>query len=360
MTHDPRIPVAVLGATGTVGQRFVSLLQDHPWFRIAELTASERSAGKPYGEAAAWHLPDPPPAEIAAMEVLPTDPAKAPLESRLVFSALDSKTAKAVEAPTARAGHFVVSNASAHRMDSDVPLIVPEVNPDHLGLLDHQPFGDGALVCNPNCAAIGLVLTLRPLADAFGIEAVQVTTMQAVSGAGLPGVPSLYAIDNLVPNIGGGGEEDKIEAETRRLLGRREGHEVKPGMFVVSAQVVRVPVIDGHTLCVSVRLDTMADLAEVRAAIEGFTAEPQHLGLPSAPERPVHVLDAEDRPQPRLDRDRDRGMAASLGRLRKCPLLDFKYVTLSHNTLRGAAGGSILLAELCLAQGRIAGLEPPA
>ncbi|MEM8931783.1 MAG: aspartate-semialdehyde dehydrogenase [Acidobacteriota bacterium] len=359
MTQDTRLPVAVLGATGAGGQRFVSLLHDHPWFRIAELTASERSAGKPSGEAAAWHLADPPPAEIAEMMVLPTDPENTQLESQLVFSALDSTTAKRVEAPYARAGHFVVSNASAHRMDSDVPLIVPEVNPDHLGLLDHQPFGKGGLVTNPNCATIGLTMTLRPLADAFGIEAVQVTTLQAVSGAGLPGVPSLYAIDNIIPNIGGGGEEAKIEAETRRILGRRDAGEVQPGGFVVSAQVNRVPVIDGHTLCVSVRLDTMADLADVRAAFESFTAEPQRLGLPSAPDRPVHVLDEPDRPQPRLDRDRDRGMAATLGRLRKCPLLDFKYVTLSHNTLRGAAGGSILLAELCLAEGRIRGLSAP-
>lgn len=354
---DSRIPVAVLGATGAVGQRFVSLLHRHPWFRVAELTASDRSAGKPYAEAAAWHLPEPPPTDLADLVVRPTDPGTAPLESRIVFSALDSTTAREVETPYARAGHFVVTNASAHRMDSDVPLVVPEVNPEHLDLLAHQSFGEGALVTNPNCSTIGLVLTLRPLADAFGIEAVQVTTLQALSGAGLPGVPSLSAIDNLVPLIRG--EEEKIEAETRRILGRVEGREVKPGLFVVSAQANRVPVVDGHTLCVSVRLDTMADLHEVRRVFEDFTAEPQRLGLPSAPKKPIHLLAEDDRPQPRLDRDRDRGMAATLGRLRKCPLLDFKYVTLSHNTLRGAAGGSILLAELCLAQGRVAGLAPP-
>jgi aspartate-semialdehyde dehydrogenase len=356
-TSDPRIPVAVLGATGSVGQRFVSLLHRHPWFRIAELTASERSAGKTYAEAASWMQTEPMPAEVASMEVRPTDPDSHALESRLLFSALDANAADQVEAPYARKGHFLVSNARSHRMDSDVPLVVPEVNAEHLDLLTHQRLGDGAIVTNPNCSTIGLTLVLQPLVQNFGVEAVSVVTLQALSGAGIPGVPSMAVIDNIVPYIGN--EEEKIETETRKILGRLDGDGIKPGLFVVSAQCNRVPVTDGHTLCVSVRLDTMTDLEDVRAAFENFTAEPQRLGLPSAPEKPILVLDEIDRPQPRLDRDRDKGMAATVGRLRKCPLLDFKFTTLSHNTLRGAAGGSILLAELCLAKGRIPGLSIP-
>lgn len=354
---DSRIPVAVLGATGSVGQRFVCLLHRHPWFRIAELTASERSAGKTYAEATRWLQAEPMPEEVAEMEVRGTDPDSVPLDSRVLFSALDSRAADRVEAPYARGGHFVVSNASSHRMDGDVPLVVPEVNPDHLGLLDEQKLGEGAIVTNPNCSTIGLTLALRPLAEAFGIEAVSVVTLQALSGAGIPGVPSMMMVDNIVPHIGN--EEEKMETESRKILGRLEAGAIRPGPFVVSAQCNRVPVIDGHTLCVSLRLDTMAELEQVRAAFHQFSAEPQALGLPSAPERPILVLDQVDRPQPRLDRDRGRGMAITIGRLRKCPLLDFKFTTLSHNTLRGAAGGSILLAELCLAQGRIPGLEAP-
>lgn len=359
MIRDARIPVAVLGATGSVGQRFVSLLMDHPWFRLAELTASDRSAGRPYGEAAHWLQSRELPAVVAGLEVRPTDPESAPLESRLVFSALDAAAAETVESVYAKAGHFVVSNAKTHRMDADVPLLVPEVNSSHLGLLEHQSaHAPGALVTNPNCSTIGLVLTLAPLQAAFGIEQVHVVTLQAVSGAGLPGVPSMQMIDNLVPHIGG--EEDKLETETQKILGRLAGTGIEPAAIRVSAQCTRVPVIDGHTLCVSVKLMEGPGVEEVRRALERFSGAPQRLGLPSAPERPVRVLDAPDRPQPRLDREHDKGMTATVGRLRPCPLLGVKYVTLSHNTLRGAAGGSILVAEQALAEGWIAGLSPPA
>jgi aspartate-semialdehyde dehydrogenase len=353
-----RIPVAVLGATGSVGQRFVSLLLHHPWFRLAEVTASERSAGRSYGEAAHWLQSAALPAEVASLLVLATDPHGAPLQSRLVFSALDSAAAEQVEAAYAQAGHFVVSNAKTHRMDPDVPLLVPEVNSAHLGLLEHQrAHAPGAIVTNPNCSTIGLVLTLAPLQAAFGIKQVHVVTMQAVSGAGLPGVPSMQMIDNLVPYIGG--EEDKLETETQKILGALRGDRIEAATIRISAQCTRVAVIDGHTLCVSVKLGGRPSLEDVRAALEGFTAAPQRLGLPSAPERPVRVSDDDDRPQPRLDRDAGKGMAATVGRLRSCPLFDFKYVALSHNTLRGAAGGSILVAEQALAEGRIEGLAIP-
>lgn len=360
MNQDHRIPVAVLGATGSVGQRFVSLLLHHPWFRLAELTASERSAGRPYGEAAHWLQSEELPDEVARIEVMSTHPEKAPLESRLVFSALDSSVAERVESAYAGAGHYVVSNAKSHRMDPDVPLLVPEVNAAHLGLLDHQSaHAPGALLTNPNCSTIGLVLTLAPLHAAFGVEQVHVVTMQAVSGAGLPGVPSMQMIDNMVPHIGG--EEDKLETETQKILGTLdgEGARIDPAPIRVSAQCTRVPVIDGHTLAVSVKLGGTPTLDQVRDAFATYRAAPQKLGLPSAPERPVRVLADADRPQPRLDRDAEKGMAATVGRLRPCPLFDFKYVTLSHNTLRGAAGGSILVAEQALAEGRFSGLVVP-
>lgn len=351
---DAKIPVGVLGATGSVGQRFVSLLADHPWFEIVALTASERSAGKPYGEAVQWFQEQPLPPGVAAMTVLPTAP---PLPCKLLFSALDAAAADTAEGELAGAGHFVVSNAKSHRMDPDVPLVVPEVNPDHLDLVGSQDRGEGAIVTNPNCSTIGLVLALKPLADAFGISTVHVVTMQALSGAGIPGVPSLAAIDNLVPYIPG--EEEKVEAETRKILGRLNGA-IDPASIEISAQCNRVAVIDGHTECVSVRFERPAALEDVREALESFTALPQELGLPSAPTPPILVTDLPDRPQPRLDRGRGRGMAVTVGRLRPCPVFDVKFVVLSHNTLRGAAGGSILVAELAVARGLVPGVRPPA
>ena len=349
-----KIPVAVLGATGSVGQRFVSLLTDHPWFEIAALTASERSAGKPYGEAVRWMQEAPLPPEVAEMEVLPTVP---PLPCRLVFSALDANAADTAEGELATSGCFVVSNARSHRMDPDVPLMVPEVNPDHLDMLQIQDRGEGAILTNPNCSTIGLVLALKPLADAFGLDKVHVVTLQALSGAGVPGVPSLSALDNVVPFISG--EEDKMESETCKILGHWNGREVEPAEVRVSAHCNRVAVIDGHTECVSLSLRRKAELDEVREALAGFRGLPQELGLPSAPSRPVEVTDQVDRPQPRLDRGRGDGMAVTVGRLRPCNLFDFKFVALSHNTLRGAAGGSILVAELAIARGVLPGLQVP-
>lgn len=351
---ETKIPVAVLGATGSVGQRFVALLNGHPWFEIVALTASERSAGKTYGEAASWMQETPLPAHIADMTVLPTEPG---LPCRLVFSALDSQTARKVEGPMADAGHFVVSNASAHRMDPNVPLMVPEVNPDHLDLVQHQSWNnDGAVVTNPNCSTIGLVLALKPLVDAFGLEQVHVVTMQALSGAGVPGVPSMAAIDNVVPYIGN--EEDKLETEPAKILGRLQGDHIEPTDLTLSAQCNRVAVLDGHTECVSILLAERASQDEVQRAFQEFTSVPQRLRLPSAPQQPVHVTSLEDRPQPRLDRGRDGGMAVTVGRLRPCPLFDYKFVALSHNTLRGAAGGSILVAELAVVRGLVPGVDP--
>lgn len=355
--RDTRIPVAVLGATGSVGQRFVQLLEGHPWFRVVELTASERSAGKKYREAAAWFQESALPETMAGLPVLPTDPQTAPLASPILFSALDAAVADRVEAAYARLGHVVVSNARSHRMDPDVPLLVPEVNAEHLALLAGQSFGKGRILTNPNCSTIGLVLALKPLYDAFGLEAVSVVTMQAVSGAGIPGVPSMAILDNLIPLIGG--EEEKLEQETLKILGRLSGAGLVEAEIRIGAACNRVPVIDGHTECVSVKLGRPAALAEVAEALRSFEGEPQRLRLPSAPARPIHLLEEQDRPQPRLDRGRDGGMATAIGRLRPCPLFDYKFVLLSHNTLRGAAGGSILVAELALAQGHLPGLAIP-
>lgn len=356
-SQDRRIPVAVLGATGSVGQRFVQLLDGHPWFRVAELTASERSAGKKYREAASWFQETPMPDAAAELEVLPTDPRSKPLASRLLFSALDSSAAAEVEAPYARRGHVVVSNAKSHRMDRDVPLLVPEVNADHLALVGGQSNGPGAILANPNCSTIGLVLALAPLYRTFGLEAVSVVTMQAVSGAGIPGVPSMAILDNLIPHIGG--EEDKLETEPLKILGQVAEGGIDYAAIKISAACNRVPVIDGHTECVSVKLSRPASLQEVRQALREFRGEPQALGLPSAPSQPIHLLEESDRPQPRLDRNRDLGMATAIGRLRPCPVFDYKFVLLTHNTLRGAAGGAILVAELALAKGRLLGLSLP-
>ena len=333
---------------------------------MARLTASDRSAGRPYREAVSWVQTVPiSPSASPAMDLLPTE-AAAVAGCPLVFSALDAAVAGPIEAELAAAGHLVVTNAGSHRMDADVPLVVPEVNPGHLAVAaDRIARGAGAILANPNCSTIGLALALKPLADAFGLERAHVMTMQAVSGAGLPGVASMQILDNVIPWIAG--EEEKIERETQKIFGRlrADGESGIGGWFVdhaveVSAQCNRVPVVDGHTLCVSVGLERRATIDEVRAAWEAFTAEPQHLRLPSAPRRPIHVLDRPDAPQPRLHRDLEGGMAISVGRLRRCPLLDFRFVTLSHNTLRGAAGGALLLAELAVAKGLLAGRGVPA
>jgi len=346
------IPVAVLGATGSVGQRFVQLLDGHPWLELAVVTGSERSLGRPYGEAARWILDTPMPAAAAALTVRETAPG---LPAPLVFSALGGDVAGPLERDLAQAGHLVVSNASAHRMDADVPLLVPEVNADHLALAAAQRFAaGGAILTNPNCSTIGLVSALAPIHRAFGLDAVLVTTLQAVSGAGLPGVASLAILDNVIPFIGG--EEEKLESELRKILGRLAGagpddYRVEPASITVSAQCTRVPVSDGHTECVSFRLRKEASLRGLRRALAEHEGEPQRLRLPSAPRPAVVVLDDADRPQPRLDRGRGGGMTTTVGRLRPCPVLGWKLVLLSHNTVRGAAGGALLVAELALARG---------
>ena len=350
-----RVPVAILGATGSVGQRFIQLLAGHPWFEIKVLTASERSAGKRYQEAANWVQATAIPPQVAELELRETVPSSAE-GCRVAFSALDSSIAGEAEEAFAEAGYVVVSNSKNHRMDPDVPLMVPEVNADHLALLRHQRFeGSGAILTNPNCSTIGLMLALKPLVQEFGVERVHVVTMQAVSGAGLDGVPSMNAIDNLVPFIPG--EEDKVETEARKILGHVENGKITGHDVTISATCNRVPVIDGHTLCVSVGLKAKASPMDLCEAWENFAGQPQLLNLPLAPAQPVHYLEGDGVPQPRLHRDLERGMAASVGRLRPCSLFDYKFVTLSHNTVRGAAGGAVLVAELAIARGFVEGVQ---
>jgi aspartate-semialdehyde dehydrogenase len=344
-----RLPVAVLGATGMVGQRFIQLLADHPNFTVTALTGSGRSAGRSYREACRWVLDTTMPAAVADLPVLSED---APLAPRLVFSALPSDAAARHEARLASLGHIVCSNASHHRMDADVPLLMPEVNPDHLGLLHRQRQlrgWSGAIVTNPNCTSMPVTMVLKPLHDAFGIAKVLVVSMQALSGAGYPGVPSYDVIDNVIPYIGG--EESKLSAEPMKMLGTLTETGIVAAEYRASAHCNRVPVLEGHTVAVSIELQRKATPAQVAAALAEWRALPQQLGLHSAPAQPVMVLEGEDRPQPRRDRMNGNGMATSVGRIRPCDVLDIKLAALSHNTIRGAAGASILNAELMLAQG---------
>lgn len=351
--RTPRIPVAVLGATGSVGQRFVQLLAAHPWFRLHEVVASERSSGKSYGEAADWRLDTLLPSEASALEVKSLG---SELESRLVFSGLDSSVAGEAEDDYANRGCVVVTNARNHRMDADVPLLIPEINADHLGAIERQRKrrgGTGYIVTNPNCSTIGLALAIAPIERRFGIDQMHVTTMQAISGAGYAGVSSYAILDNVIPYIGGG-EEEKIETEPRKILGRWENGRFVDAPFRISAQVNRVPTIDGHLMTISMKLrESSADLGEIRETLCSFTGEPQRLGLPTAPKQPIHYAGETDRPQPRLDRDREHGMAVTVGRLRPCPLLDIRMVALVHNTIRGAAGAALLNAELLEAKGML-------
>jgi aspartate-semialdehyde dehydrogenase len=350
-----KIPVGILGATGTVGQRFIQLLHEHPWFEITWLAASDRSAGKIYAEAAKWNLATPIPAKIAAMKVSAAAPdSNTP---KLVFAALDATAAQQIEPAFAEAGHAVVSNSSAFRMAEDVPLIIPEVNGDHVPLIKTQKWykkNGGFMVTNPNCSAIGLVLALAPLHRRFGIDKIFVATMQAISGAGYPGVPSLDILGNVIPYIAK--EEDKMEAETRKLLGSLKegslnGSRVIDADLTLSAHCNRVAVEDGHTESVSLKLRNPAQAEEIIEAWNEFRCLPQKLKLPTAPEQPVIYETAPDRPQPRLDRDRGRGMSAVCGRLRPCNIFDWKFTVLSHNTIRGAAGAAVLNGELLKAQG---------
>ncbi len=347
-----RTQVAVLGATGAVGQRFIQLLDQHPWFEVAAVTGSERSAGQSYGEACRWLLDTPMPAAVRSLPVLGSQVA---LHVPLIFSALPSGVAGPIEERLAAAGHVVCSNASNHRMAVDVPLLVPEVNPEHLDLIAVQRKNrgwSGAIVTNPNCTSTPAAMALRPLHDIFGVRKLLLVSMQAVSGAGYPGVASLDIMENVVPFISG--EESKVESEPQKMLGTFHNGAIVPAPFVTSAHCNRVAVIDGHTLCLSIELERKATPAEAIAALRGFRGLPQELGLPSAPKQPIIVRDEEDRPQPRRDRDSERGMATVVGRVRPCSLFDLKFVALAHNTLRGAAGGSLLNAELMKAQGLLA------
>jgi aspartate-semialdehyde dehydrogenase len=347
-SHDYR--VGILGATGAVGQTFIRLLEEHPWFTVTEVAASERSAGHPYREATNWLSGTPIPAEVARRTVKPTDPDE--LDCDFVFSGLSSSVAGDVERTFAEAGVPVISNAKNFRMQEDVPLLLPEVNPDHSALIEHQDWGsDGFIVTNPNCSTVGLVCGLRPLMDAFEVEAVQVTMLQALSGAGYPGVPSLDAVGNVVPYIGG--EEDKLAREPQKILGTLHDGAVEPAELPVSAQCTRVPVRNGHLACTSVRFGGEVGAEDVEEVLRSFRSPLADAELPSAPDPFLQVLDAPDAPQPQRHVDAGGGMTVSVGRIQDCTVNDVKFVLLSHNTVRGAAGGALLNAELLVEEGRL-------
>ena len=355
--------VGILGATGAVGQRFIQLLADHPWFNITWLAASDRSAGKTYAEACAWRLDTPLPRRIAEMVVQPNIPEGATNLPRIIFSSVDAPIARELEPKFAAAGCAVISNSSAFRMGADVPLVVPEVNEAHLDVIEAQATrktSGGYLVTNPNCCAIGLVLPLAPLHQRFGIEKLFVSTMQAVSGAGYPGVASLDILGNVIPYIKN--EEEKLQEEVAKLLGglRVEGDAARGFQLAdltVSAMCNRVPVLEGHTECVSVKLRKPATREEILDAWKSFPPLSgrghEGLHLPSAPLHPIVYLEGETRPQPKLDLERGRGMTTSVGRLRPCSIFDWKFTLLSHNTVRGAAGAAILNAEILAVLGKL-------
>lgn len=349
-----RIRAGVLGATGAVGQRFIALLAGNPWFEITALAASERSVGKAYEESCVWRLSADCPAEVRRMVVEPTAPG---LDCDVVFSALPSELAGPVEETFAAAGYAVLSNAAPHRADPDVPLLIPEVNPEHLALIGEQRrrrgWKKGFIVTNPNCSTVGMTMALKPLADAFGVHRVMVTTLQALSGAGYPGVPSLDSLDNVIPHIGG--EEEKLSGEPLKILGRLNdaATAVVPAELRISAACNRVATRDGHLETVSVELGRRASVDEVLEAFRSFRSEPHALGCPSAVNPTIVVRSEPDRPQTVLDRGAGRGMAVTVGRVRPCEVLDVKFVVLSHNTVRGAAGCAILNAELMIAKGMI-------
>jgi aspartate-semialdehyde dehydrogenase len=338
--------VGILGATGLVGQRFIQLLVDHPQFEVSAVAASDRSQGKNYGEACTWRLSGEMPAAVRSLPVRPPAP---PLDCDLVFSSLPGEIARETEGSFAAAGYPVISNSSAYRMDEDVPLLIPEVNHQHLGLLERQrsKYSRGFIVTNPNCSTIMLVLALAPLHASFGLEATVATTLQALSGAGYPGVASLDILDNVLPYIGG--EEEKIESETTKILGRFNEGRIELAPMAVSAQCHRVNVMDGHMAAVRVKFARAVALEEVRESLTSFRSLPQELGLYSAPATPIVVRDEPDRPQPKLDRDAGNGMTITVGRLKPDSVLDYRFVVLSHNTIRGAAGAAILNAELLIA-----------
>ncbi len=343
-----KIEVGILGATGMVGQQLLEFLHSHPWFEVKWLAASDRSAGKKYREAAGWRLSGAMPELAAELTVEECRPGNAP---RLVFSALDAAVATEIEQAFAAEGHVVVSNARNHRMEPDVPLLVPEINPGHLQLIPHQRANrnwPGQIVTNPNCSTVVLAMSLAPLKP-FGITRVVATTLQAISGAGYPGVAAMDIAGNVIPFIPD--EEEKIEQETQKILGECAEEHIQPLAAQVSAHCNRVPVLHGHTVTVSVALSARPSEADLRVALEDFTGLPQERWLPSAPAKPLIYLTECDRPQPRRDADRERGMAVFVGRLRPCPALDYKFVATGHNTIRGAAGAAVLNAELMHSEG---------
>ena len=348
MTMDRKFEVGVLGATGMVGQQFICQLQNHPWFELTWLAASGRSAGKPYREAANWTLDGAIPDDVADQMVHESKPNNAP---KLVFSALDASVAGEIEQAFASAGRFVISNSRNHRMLADVPLLIPEINADHLGLIPTQRENhgwSGAIVTNPNCSTITLAMALAPLKP-FGIRKILATTMQAISGAGYPGLPSMDILGNVIPHIGG--EEEKMEQETQKILGDFNADKVEHLPAEMSAHCNRVGVVDGHMVAVSVELEQNPGVESLLDAFASFRGVPQEKNLPTAPQRPVHVMEQPNRPQPRKDLLTERGMAVCVGRVRECPVLDYKFVVLGHNTIRGAAGAAVLNAELLLSEG---------
>jgi aspartate-semialdehyde dehydrogenase len=342
------IEVGILGATGQVGQQFIALLANHPWFKVTWLGASERSAGKPYREATAWRLPALLPDDVAKMKVDNAAPGGAP---KLVFSGLDSSVAGEIEGAFAQAGHVIVSNSRNYRMERDVPLLIPEVNADHLKLLQCQAARGwkGRIVTNPNCVVVVYAMALAPLRQ-FGLKTSIITTLQAISGAGYPGVASWDILANVIPHIGGG-EEEKVEIETKKILGDLKSGAIADHPVAISATTTRVPVHNGHTASISIALDQKPEPAAIIDAWTSFRGQPQLMELPSAPPRPIVYLTEPNRPQPALDVNRDGGMTVTIGRLRRCPVLDDKFVALGHNTIRGAAGAAILNAELMYREG---------
>ncbi len=341
-----KIPVAILGATGMVGQKFVELLIDHPWFEIVALAASEKSAGKKYSEAMKWMMLRPLSASLSEMIVSPCTPH---FPCSLVFSGLDSDVAEEIEAHFAYSGFTVISNSKNFRMDPEVPLLIPEINTHHLELIKKQRFFPGGMITNPNCSVTGIVTALKPIVDRWGIAKISVTTMQAVSGAGYPGIPSFDILDNVIPFIAG--EEEKLETEPKKIFGMLHNQSIEPYEMEISAQCNRVAVMDGHMACVSIKLKSPASKEQIIEAWQSFRGEPQKLGLPMAPLHPIIYLSDEKHPQPKLHRYLEKGMAVSVGRLRTCNVLDWKFSVLSHNTIRGAAGGAILNAELLVKKG---------
>jgi aspartate-semialdehyde dehydrogenase len=347
-----QIPVAVLGATGSVGQRFVSLLENHPWFKVVALAASDKSAGQTYSKATRWVLDTPMPEYAKEMIIVPASTEA--VQAKIVFSALHTEIANELEPQFAKAGAAVCSNASSYRRGEDVPLLLPEINAEHIQLVNQQRKNrawNGCIVTNPNCTSTGLTIALKVLDNEFGVKKVFATSLQALSGAGYPGVPSLDIMDNVIPNVANGGEEDKVEWEPRKMLGKFNHDKIDMADIQFSVHTNRVAVIDGHTVCASVALEKSVEPEVAIRALRDYAAKPSARELPSSPRPIIEVREEADRPQPRLDRMAGKGMTTVVGRVRRDPIFDLKFVVLSHNTIRGAAGASIYNAELLVSEG---------